>query len=256
LILVVGPTGSGKTTTLHSGLAQINHTNRKIWTAEDPVEITQAGLRQVQINPRIGFTFAAALRSFLRLHPDVIMVGEMRDVETASTAIEASLTGHLVFSTLHTNSAPETVTRLLDMGLDPFSFSDSLICVLAQRLGRRLCKDCKESYHPTVAEFDDLVEEYGRSEFTATGLGIDDLKLSRAVGCDRCGHTGYRGRLGIHEVLECTNKMKGLVKRRADTDSVRELAVQDGMTTLKQDGLLKVFQGLTDIHEVRRVCIK
>jgi len=256
LILVVGPTGSGKTTTLHSGLAQINKTSRKIWTAEDPVEITQAGLRQVQINPRIGFTFAAALRSFLRLDPDVIMVGEMRDEETASTAVEASLTGHLVFSTLHTNSAPETVTRLLDMGLDPFSFSDSLICVLAQRLGRRLCKDCKESYRPTETEFDDLVEEYGRSEFAATGLGIDDLNLARAAGCERCGNTGYRGRLGIHEVLECTPKMKGLIKRRADTDSVRELAAQDGMTTLKQDGLLKVFQGLTDIQEVRRVCIK
>lgn len=256
LILVVGPTGSGKTTTLHSGLAQINQASRKIWTAEDPVEITQAGLRQVQINPRIGFTFAAALRSFLRLDPDVIMVGEMRDEETASTAVEASLTGHLVFSTLHTNSAPETVTRLLDMGLDPFGFSDSLICVLAQRLGRRLCKDCKESYLVTETEFDDLVEEYGRSEFAATGLTIGDLSLFRAVGCDRCGHTGYRGRLGIHEVLECTSKMKGLIKRRADTDSVRELAVQDGMTTLKQDGLLKVFQGLTDIHEVRRVCIK
>lgn len=256
LVLVVGPTGSGKTTTLHSGLAQINQTSRKIWTAEDPVEITQAGLRQVQINPRIGFTFAAALRSFLRLDPDVIMVGEMRDIETASTAIEASLTGHLVFSTLHTNSAPETVTRLLDMGLDPFSFSDSLICVLAQRLGRRLCKDCKVSYRPTETEFDDLVEEYGRSEFAATGLGIDDLNLARAAGCERCGNTGYRGRLGIHEVLECTPKMKGLIKRRADTDSVRELAAQDGMTTLKQDGLLKVFQGLTDIQEVRRVCIK
>ncbi|MBC7962557.1 MAG: Flp pilus assembly complex ATPase component TadA [Steroidobacteraceae bacterium] len=256
LILVVGPTGSGKTTTLHSGLAQINQTNRKIWTAEDPVEITQAGLRQVQVNPRIGFTFAVALRSFLRLDPDVIMVGEMRDEETASTAVEASLTGHLVFSTLHTNSAPETVTRLLDMGLDPFSFSDSLLCVLAQRLCRRLCKDCKESYIATETEFNDLAEEYGRSSFVGTGLTIDTVILSRAVGCDRCGHTGYRGRLGIHEVLECTSKMKGLIKRRADTDSVRELASADGMTTLKQDGILKVFQGLTDIHEVRRVCIK
>lgn len=256
LILVVGPTGSGKTTTLHSGLAQINQTNRKIWTAEDPVEITQMGLRQVQVNPRIGFTFATALRSFLRLDPDVIMVGEMRDEETASTAVEASLTGHLVFSTLHTNSAPETITRLLDMGLDPFSFSDSLMCVLAQRLGRRLCKDCKESYHPTETEFDELVEEYGRSEFANTGLTSNDLTMFRAVGCDRCGHTGYRGRLGIHEVLECTSKMKGLIKRRSDTDSVRELAALDGMTTLKQDGILKVLHGLTDIHEVRRVCIK
>lgn len=256
LILVVGPTGSGKTTTLHSGLAQINQTNRKIWTAEDPVEITQAGLRQVQINPRIGFTFAVALRSFLRLDPDVIMVGEMRDEETASTAVEASLTGHLVFSTLHTNSAPETVTRLLDMGLDPFSFSDSLVCVLAQRLARRLCTDCRESFQPSEAQYDELVDEYGRTEFANTGLGIADAGMFRAVGCDRCGHTGYRGRLGIHEVLECTDALKGLIRHRADTEIVREQAVHDGMTSLKQDGIIKVLQGFTDIHEVRRVCIK
>ncbi len=256
LILVVGPTGSGKTTTLHSGLAVINHASRKIWTAEDPVEITQQGLRQVQINPRIGFTFAAALRSFLRLDPDVIMVGEMRDEETASTAVEASLTGHLVFSTLHTNSAPETVTRLLDMGLDPYSFSDSLICVLAQRLARRLCKDCKESYQPSEIEFNELVDEYGHAEFADTGFTVDNINLFKAVGCSRCSNSGYRGRLGIHEVLECTSKMKGLIKRRADTDDVRQVAALDGMTTLKQDGIIKVLQGLTDIHEVRRVCIK
>ena len=256
LVLVVGPTGSGKTTTLHSGLALINQSNRKIWTAEDPVEITQPGLRQVQINPRIGFTFAAALRSFLRLDPDIIMVGEMRDEETASTAVEASLTGHLVFSTLHTNSAPETVTRLLEMGLDPFGFSDSLVCILAQRLARRLCGECKESFHPEEAEVEDLIEEYGRDNFAFTGLGREDLTMFRAVGCERCGHTGYSGRLGIHEVLECTPKLKGLIKRRADTDCVRDQATQDGMTTLKQDGILKVMQGLTDIHEVRRVCIK
>jgi len=256
LILVVGPTGSGKTTTLHSGLALINQTNRKIWTAEDPVEITQAGLRQVQVNPRIGFTFAVALRSFLRLDPDVIMVGEMRDEETASTAVEASLTGHLVFSTLHTNSAPETVTRLLDMGLDPFSFSDSLVCVLAQRLARRLCTDCRESFQPSEDEYDELVDEYGRNEFANTGLGRADVVMFQAVGCDRCGHTGYRGRLGIHEVLECTDALKGLIKRRADTEIVREQAFRDGMTSLKQDGILKVLHGFTDIHEVRRVCIK
>ena len=256
LVLVVGPTGSGKTTTLHSGLAIINQSNRKIWTAEDPVEITQPGLRQVQVNPRIGFTFAAALRSFLRLDPDIIMVGEMRDEETASTAVEASLTGHLVFSTLHTNSAPETVTRLLEMGLDPYSFSDSLVCILAQRLTRRLCNECKESYLPEISEIEELIDEYGRDDFAFTGLGSSDMMLFRAVGCDRCGHTGYRGRLGIHEVLECTAKLKGLIKRRADTDCVRDQAALDGMTTLKQDGILKVLQGLTDIHEVRRVCIK
>jgi type II secretory ATPase GspE/PulE/Tfp pilus assembly ATPase PilB-like protein len=256
LILVVGPTGSGKTTTLHSGLAQINQTSRKIWTAEDPVEITQAGLRQVQINPRIGFTFAVALRSFLRLDPDVIMVGEMRDEETASIAVEASLTGHLVFSTLHTNSAPETVTRLLEMGLDPYSFSDSLQCVLAQRLARQLCPDCKEQFEPSDAEFEELVDEYGRAEFAVQGLNREGATMFRAVGCDRCIQSGYRGRIGIHEVLECTDPLKNLIKHRAETDHVREQAARDGMTTLKQDGILKVLHGITDIHEVRRVCIK
>jgi len=256
LVLVVGPTGSGKTTTLHSGLATINTANRKIWTAEDPVEITQTGLRQVQINPKIGFTFAAALRSFLRLDPDVIMVGEMRDEETAGIAVEASLTGHLVFSTLHTNSASETVTRLLEMGLDPYSFSDSLLCVLAQRLARRLCSSCKETYTPEQAELDDLLDEYGRDSFAASGIDPGTITLARAQGCDQCGQSGYSGRLGIHEVLDASDHLKYLVKRRADTDDIRAQAVQDGMTSLKQDGILKVLQGITDIHEVRRVCIK
>ncbi|QEM68030.1 pilus assembly protein PilB [Geobacter sp. FeAm09] len=256
LVLVVGPTGSGKTTTLHSALATINQPTRKIWTAEDPVEITQAGLRQVQVNPRIGFTFATALRSFLRLDPDVIMVGEMRDEETAGIAVEASLTGHLVFSTLHTNSAPETVTRLLEMGLDPYSFSDSLLCVLAQRLARRLCPDCRENYRPLESEVDELIAEYGEEDFALAGLKREGLSLYRAVGCERCGHSGYRGRLGIHEVLDCTPALKGLIKRRAHTESVCEQGVLDGMSSLKQDGIIKVLQGLTDIHEVRRVCIK
>lgn len=256
LVLVVGPTGSGKTTTLHSGLALINSSNRKIWTAEDPVEITQSGLRQVQINPKIGFTFAAALRSFLRLDPDVIMVGEMRDEETAGIAVEASLTGHLVFSTLHTNSAPETITRLLEMKLDPYSFSDSLLCVLAQRLARRLCPACKETFRPDLAELQDLVEEYGRDAFEATGIDVSNVTLAKAQGCEQCGHSGYHGRLGIHEVLEGSDHLKYLIKRRADTDDIRTQAVLEGMTSLKQDGILKVLQGLTDIHEIRRVCIK
>ena len=256
LVLVVGPTGSGKTTTLHSGLARINQNNRKIWTAEDPVEITRPGLRQVQVNPRIGVTFATALRSFLRADPDVIMVGEMRDRETITVGIEASLTGHLVFSTLHTNSATETVTRLLEMGVDPYSFSDSLLCVLAQRLARRLCDECKEVYHPDEAGYNELVDEYGRDSFATTGLSRLGLSMFRAVGCDHCSQTGYRGRLGIHEVLECTAKIKSLINRQEGTDLIREQALLDGMTTLKQDGILKVFQGLTDIHEVRRVCIK
>ncbi len=256
LILVVGPTGSGKTTTLHSAIAKINLPETKIWTAEDPVEITQKGLRQVQVNPRIGLTFAAALRSFLRLDPDIIMVGEMRDEETASIAVEASLTGHLVLSTLHTNSAPETVTRLLEMGLDPFSFSDSLLCILAQRLVRRLCRECKRVFKPDVDQMEEIIAEYGTEQFAAAGLDPEDLLIAEPVGCEACDNTGYRGRLGIHELLECNDGMKNLIKKKPETDEIRSLAVADGMTTLKQDGILKVFQQLTDIHEVRRICIK
>ncbi len=256
MILVVGPTGSGKTTTLHSAVATINKPEVKIWTAEDPVEITQKGLRQVQVNPRIGLTFAAALRSFLRLDPDVILVGEMRDMDTASIAIEASLTGHLVLSTLHTNSASETVTRLLEMGMDPFSFSDSLICVLAQRLARTLCPDCKESYTPGTNELADIVDEYGAEFFSLTGIDLESVTMARPVGCHKCGNSGYRGRIGIHELLESTDTIKSLVKRKADTDHIRKQALADGMTTLKQDGILKVLQGLTDMQEIRRVCMK
>jgi type II secretory ATPase GspE/PulE/Tfp pilus assembly ATPase PilB-like protein len=256
LVLVVGPTGSGKTTTLHSAIAKINLPETKIWTAEDPVEITQRGLRQVQVNPRIGLTFAAALRSFLRLDPDVIMVGEMRDEETASIAIEASLTGHLVFSTLHTNSAPETVTRLLEMGIDPFSFSDSLLCILAQRLARRLCNDCKRVFKPDKALVDEIILEYGIDQFREDGRDAGELTIAEPVGCSACENTGYRGRLGIHELLECSEGMKSLVKKQPETDEIRRLAISDGMTTLKQDGIMKVFRNLTDIHEIRRICIK
>jgi len=256
LILVVGPTGSGKTTTLHSAVSTINVPETKIWTAEDPIEITQKGLRQVQVNSKIGFTFATALRAFLRADPDVIMVGEMRDEETASIGVESSLTGHLVFSTLHTNSAPETVTRLLDMGMNPFSFSDALLCILAQRLARRLCGACKESYLPEEREWLNIVAEYGEDQFQELGVERAKVTLARAKGCPKCSGSGYKGRLGLHELLECTEEVRGLIKGKAEVAKLRHQAIADGMTTLKQDGILKCLQGLTDIHEVRRVCIK
>ena len=256
IVLVVGPTGSGKTTTLHAALAYINKPETKIWTAEDPVEITQEGLRQVQVAPKIGFNFAAAMRSFLRADPDVIMVGEMRDRETVSTGIEASLTGHLVFSTLHTNSAPETITRLLDMGMDPFNFADALIGILAQRLVRTLCKDCREKYSPSKEEYDGLVRAYD-GDFDALGFPYtDDFTLCRAVGCSKCGNTGYRGRTGIHELLEGTDEIKSLIQGKAKMEELRAQAIKDGMTTLMQDGIRKVCLGLTDLAQVRRVCIK
>jgi type II secretory ATPase GspE/PulE/Tfp pilus assembly ATPase PilB-like protein len=256
-ILCVGPTGSGKTTTLHSALGYINKPERKIWTAEDPVEITQAGLRQVQINVKAGLTFAAAMRSFLRADPDVIMVGEMRDHETAATGIEASLTGHLVFSTLHTNSAPETIVRLLDMDIDPFNFADSLLAILAQRLGRTLCSACKEEYHPDKAEYEDLVESYGREHFPRLGVAYTpELKLFRPKGCTVCGGTGYKGRIALHELLTGTDEIKRLVQRKAPVEELRNQAIADGMTTLMQDGIWKVFIGKTDMKQVRSVCIR
>jgi type II secretory ATPase GspE/PulE/Tfp pilus assembly ATPase PilB-like protein len=258
LILVCGPTGSGKTTTLHSALSYINKTETKIWTAEDPVEITQKGLRQVQVKPKIGFSFAAAMRSFLRADPDVIMVGEMRDKETTHIGIEASLTGHLVFSTLHTNSAPESITRLLDMGMDPFNFADAILCIMAQRLVRTLCPDCKKEYSPTREEFDELVREYEPEAFERNKPFefSDDLVLFKPVGCEICNNTGYRGRMGIHELLSGTDPMKKLIQKRAEMKDIREQAVLDGMTTLKQDGIEKIFGGHTDLLQVRKVCIK
>jgi len=258
LILVCGPTGSGKTTTLHSALAYINKTETKIWTAEDPVEITQKGLRQVQVKSKIGFNFAAAMRSFLRADPDVIMVGEMRDKETTHIGIEASLTGHLVFSTLHTNSAPESITRLLDMGMDPFNFADAILCIMAQRLVRTLCPDCKKEYNPTKEEYNELVREYDEEEFEKNGNSAysDDLSLFKAAGCELCHNTGYRGRMGIHELLVGTDEMKKLIQQRAEMNVIRTQAIEDGMTTLKQDGIEKIFAGHTDLLQVRKVCIK
>jgi type II secretory ATPase GspE/PulE/Tfp pilus assembly ATPase PilB-like protein len=256
LVLCVGPTGSGKTTTLHSALGDINTTDTKIWTAEDPVEITQPGLRQVQVHPKIGFTFAAAMRAFLRADPDVIMVGEMRDHETAGTAIEASLTGHLVLSTLHTNSAPETVTRLIDMGLDPFSFADALLGVLAQRLARTLCKQCREQYTAKPSESEELAAAYGAEAFQDLLLkqyGLP-LKLWRAVGCNACAGSGYKGRIGVHELLTSNDALKRAIQRKAPVDELRRLAIEGGMKTLLQDGIEKVLDGQTDLKQVLAVC--
>jgi type II secretory ATPase GspE/PulE/Tfp pilus assembly ATPase PilB-like protein len=255
LILCVGPTGSGKTTTLHAALGHINKPGIKIWTAEDPVEITQLGLRQVEAKPKIGLDFARIMRAFLRADPDVIMIGEMRDEETASIGVEASLTGHLVFSTLHTNSAPETVTRLLDMGLNPLNFSDAFLGVLAQRLVRRLCS-CKKEYHPTQEEFDQIISDYGSEYWDKSGLGYtDELLLYHAGSCEKCSGTGYKGRMGIHELMDGTKTVKRLIKQAAPTDQLFAQAIEEGMSTLKQDGIKKAFKGYTDMIEVKRVCI-
>jgi len=257
LILAVGPTGSGKTTTLHSALNHINNPGLKIWTAEDPVEITQPGLRQVEVKPKIGLDFATVMRAFLRADPDVIMIGEMRDNETASIGIEASLTGHLVFSTLHTNNASETITRLLDMGLNPLNFADALLGVLAQRLIRKLCTNCRKKYHPSREEFEALVAEYGEEAFRSRTIKYGPkLILSRPSGCEACSGTGYKGRMAIHELLEGTAAIKRLIKKEAVTEEIFAQGVRDGMTTLKQDGIIKVLSGITDIAEVRRVCIE
>ena len=256
LVLVVGPTGSGKTTSLHSALGYINKPGIKIWTAEDPVEITQQGMRQVEAHPKIGLDFARIMRAFLRADPDVIMIGEMRDKETASIGIEASLTGHLVLSTLHTNSAPETITRLLDMGLNPLNFSDAFLGVMAQRLVRRLCEKCRTEYHPTREEFEEIIHDYGKEQFETTGIKYtEDLTLYKSQGCSLCSGTGYKGRLGIHELMEGTPEVKRMIKKQSNSEELLLQAIKEGMTTLKQDGILKSFDGLTDVSEIRRVCV-
>jgi len=266
LFLVCGPTGSGKTTTLHAVLGQLNTPEKKIWTAEDPVEITQPGLRQVSINPKLGTNFDSVIRAFLRADPDIIMIGEIRDKETADIAIEASLTGHLVLSTLHTNSAVETVVRLLDIGMDEFNFADSLRGVLSQRLVKSLCASCKTPYLAHNDELQMLASEYLReggaaSEDGATEqlitqwreeyFGGKDIRLFRATGCNECLETGYRGRIGIYELLEGSASIKKLILEKASTVVLQQEAQAHGMRSIKQDGIDKVISGLTDYAQIR-----
>ncbi|KAB2966901.1 GspE/PulE family protein [Zoogloea sp.] len=276
IFFVCGPTGSGKTTTLHSILGHINTPETKIWTAEDPVEITQKGLRQVQINRKAGLDFPTVMRSFLRADPDVIMVGEMRDKETVSIGLEASLTGHLVFSTLHTNSAPESIVRLLDMGMDPFNFADALLGVLAQRLAKRLCTKCRKAYHPGEDEIRHLLDDYCEDlrqtpafladQAAARQAVLDGWRrhyaddkgrftLHEPVGCEHCT-AGYKGRLGLHELMVGTDRVKALIQERARVATLLSTALDEGMRTLRQDGIEKVLAGLTDIKQVRKVCIR
>ena len=277
LFFVCGPTGSGKTTTLHSVLGYLNTPDTKIWTAEDPVEITQKGLRQVQMNPKAGLNFATAMKAFLRADPDIIMVGEMRDKETTAIGIEASLTGHLVFATLHTNSAPESIIRLLDMGMDPFNFSDALLGILAQRLAKRLCGKCKQPHAASQDEIKLFLEEYCQ-ELKNTDFWKRDPKAAlegiyrelvksygddkgqfnfyKPVGCETCGGTGYKGRVGLHELLLGTDLIKKLIQEHARVAEILAAALNDNMRTLKQDGMEKVLQGVTDMLQVRAVCIK
>jgi type II secretory ATPase GspE/PulE/Tfp pilus assembly ATPase PilB-like protein len=257
IFLCVGPTGSGKTTLLHAILKHINTEERKIWTAEDPIEISQEGLRQLQIHQKIGLDFATAMRAFLRADPDVIMIGEMRDKETADIAIEASLTGHLVFSTLHTNSAVETVTRLLDLGCDPFNFADAMLGVLATRLCKRICAACKETYRPSREEYEELLEGQRTSP---AGLALvpeyDQLLLFRGRGCEQCRRSGFKGRVPLHELLVGTGEIKQLIQSRARTPDMLNAAMRIGMQTLVEDGIRKVVQGLTTYRQVRAVAAK
>ncbi|MEW5781231.1 MAG: GspE/PulE family protein [Pseudomonadota bacterium] len=280
IFFVCGPTGSGKTTTLHSVLKMLNTPDTKIWTAEDPVEITQKGLRQVQVNKKAGLDFATIMRAFLRADPDIIMVGEMRDAETTRIGLEASLTGHLVFATLHTNSAPESIVRLLDMGMDPFNFADALLGILAQRLAKRLCVKCRQPYVPGAVEIKHFLTEYCEEMQALESFKRDSKAAMEAIykdwvkkyanekgqftfyrareggDCEVCGGTGYKGRIGLHELMVGTDAVKRLIQEHARVAQLLAQALEDGMRTLKQDGMEKVLQGHTDMKQVRAVCIK
>ncbi|MEM8737359.1 MAG: type II secretion system ATPase GspE [Planctomycetota bacterium] len=241
IVIVTGPTGSGKTTTLYSALAELNEPSEKILTAEDPVEYDIDGLCQVQVNTEVGLTFAAALRSFLRQDPDIILVGETRDLETARIGVQASLTGHLVFTTLHTNDAPSSIARLLDLGLESFLITATIEGILAQRLVRKVCQRCKESYTPSEDELFML---------NLTPEDLEGRQLYRGVGCDYCNHSGYRGRMGIYEIMMFDDEIRDLVMKQASTQILRAEARKRGMRTLRQSGLMALYDGLTTIDEV------
>jgi type IV pilus assembly protein PilB len=278
MVLVTGPTGSGKTTTLYSALSKVNTIDVNIMTAEDPVEYNLYGINQVQVRTEIGMSFAAALKAFLRQDPNIIMVGEVRDLETGGIAIKAALTGHLVMSTLHTNSAPETVTRLLDMGLEPFNVASALNLILAQRLVRRICPNCKTRYVPDDIEltgakvkasttlrelrFTEMSLNDARSRATPeaaphlNGLSlsttIGELPFFKGKGCDACGGTGLKGRQGLYEVMFVTQELRKIIMKNGDADDIKEAAIGQGMLTLRMDGWLKVLKGITTLDQVIR----
>ena len=249
-VLVTGPTGSGKSTTLYATLAEISTDDKNVITLEDPVERRMAGINQIQMNNRAGMTFAAALRSVLRSDPDIVMVGEIRDAETAKIAVEAALTGHMVLSTLHTNDAPTAVTRLDEMGVEPFLTASSLVGVLAQRLVRKLCPKCKEEYKITKQELVKMLPDFPVDQYPG-----EEFPLYRPKGCLTCNNTGYKGREAVFEFLSVTDEMKRLILDRATVAEVKELALSQGMYTLKDEGIYKVMHGRTSIEELVRVIV-
>jgi general secretion pathway protein E len=245
IILITGPTGSGKSTTMYAALKQLNTSERKIITVEDPVEYQMEGVNQIQAKPQIGLTFASALRSIVRQDPDVIMIGEMRDLETARIAVQSALTGHLVLSTLHTNDAAGGVTRLLDMGLEEYLLTSTVNGILAQRLVRKLCPACKQPYAPTQ----DIIDGMKLKRFAST----DQIVLYKPVGCPSCGGLGYRGRLAIIEFLQMTDPLRKLIMAHEEAGAIQRLAIEEGMTTMYENGLVKAVQGITTLEEVLRV---
>ena len=242
ILLVTGPTGSGKSTTLYTALSELNKEDVNIITVEDPVEANIDGINQVQVNPKANLTFASALRSILRQDPDIIMIGEVRDTETAQIAVQASITGHLVVSTLHTNSAASTITRLTDMGIEPYLIADSVVGVIAQRLVRRLCNDCKKEYEATLEDKETL--EYP----------VDaKLKLYKPCGCDKCDNTGYKGRIGVYEIMKMTPELKRVIARNGDAEEIKNVALKGGMKTLKSRAKEYAIDGTTSVAEALRV---